>query len=165
LKTRELLSGKGHPEKTPARSPARILLGFCLSIIALVLVLQWRYLKSHPPDYLYQVGLIEDVTSESITGRARLRGQSDTAVEVEIYDGETHLATVVADQFRQDLTVLQLRNLRHGFRCPTPQVLKDGKGHTIRVKVAGTNYELAGSRREVTLERAHQAPFPVKNER
>jgi hypothetical protein len=74
---------------------------------------------------------------EVIVGWAWDLKKPDTAVKVDIYDGDTKLATVTADQFRQDLADAKIGNGKHGLSYPTPARLKDGKAHTIRVKVAG----------------------------
>jgi hypothetical protein len=64
---------------------------------------------------------------------------------VDIYDGETLLATVPANKFRQDLLDSGIGSGQHGFAYATPAELQDGKAHTIRVKASGTDVELPGS--------------------
>jgi hypothetical protein len=71
---------------------------------------------------------------------------------VDIYDGDTLLVTIAADEFRQDLADARIGDGKHAFDYTTPDGLKDGKQHVIRVKVAGTDIELPGSPQTLILE-------------
>jgi hypothetical protein len=141
----------GQPASRSPSSRTRTLLGLFLLLASLLLFLQWGYGKAKPPDYLPELGVLEGVDGEQISGYARLKEQPDTPVHVEIYDGDTLLATVPADQFREDLFELHMGDGRKGFSYPTPASLKDSRPHTIRVKIAGTNVELASSPKTVIL--------------
>jgi hypothetical protein len=63
-------------------------------------------------------------------------------VNVDIYDGDTLLATVAADQFRQDLATAGKGDGRHGFVYTVPTSLKDGRPHAIRLTISGTQVDL-----------------------
>jgi hypothetical protein len=95
--------------------------------------------------------MVEQVDREKIAGWARDRDHPNTAVDVNIYDGETLLATLPADGFRPELLDWGMGDGRHGFRYPTPASLKDWRPHTIRVTMAGTDGELANSPKTVIL--------------
>lgn len=91
-----------------------------------------------------------DVTNcDGIMGWAWDKNQPDQPIQVDIYDGDTQLATVTAGDFRQDLLNAGIGNGRHGFTYPVPPRLKDGKPHVIRMKYAGTAIELANTPKEI----------------
>jgi hypothetical protein len=90
-------------------------------------------------------GSLDLVSADTIGGWAWDEKRPANPVKVDIYDGDILLATVPAVRFRQDLVEVGIGNGRRGFMYATPHGLKDGKDHTIRVKVSGTDTELAGS--------------------
>jgi hypothetical protein len=96
-------------------------------------------------------GSLDVADAESIAGWVWDRNVSWPPSKVDIYDGETLLATVPANKFRQDLLDSGIGSGQHAFDYATPAQLTDGKAHTIRVKASGTNVELPGSPMTVTL--------------
>jgi len=74
-----------------------------------------------------------------------------TPLGVDIYDGEDLLATVLANDFRPGLLKIGIGDGQHGFQMPIPASLKDGKPHAIHVTVAGTEFELTGTPRTLTV--------------
>jgi len=60
------------------------------------------------------------------------------------------LATVTADTFRQDLLNGRIGNGQHGFVYTPPASLKDGRTHTIRVKVSGTDVDLKNTPKAIS---------------
>ena len=91
------------------------------------------------------LGALDVVDAEVIAGWAWDQTRPDAPIEVEVYDGDALLATVLADQFREDLIGAGIGNGKHGFALPTPAGLQDGKSHAIRVKCTATAVELHGS--------------------
>jgi len=87
---------------------------------------------------------------ERIAGWAWDMWRPDCAVSVDIYDGDLRLATVPADNLREDALRAGRGNGRHGFSYPTPARLRDGRTHFIRVLIAGTQIELARTRRPIS---------------
>jgi hypothetical protein len=87
----------------------------------------------------------ETTNGEKITGWAWDQSQPDTPIQVDIYDGDTLLATVLADRFRADLKKAGMGNGKHGFLYPVPERLKDGKAHSIRIRFSGTSIDLKGT--------------------
>jgi hypothetical protein len=67
---------------------------------------------------------------------------------VDIYDGVLLLATLTARQFRQDL-IAHTGDGFHGFRYVVPDALRDGKTHSIRVKVSGTEIDLINTPKDI----------------
>ena len=61
-----------------------------------------------------------------IAGWAWDSTRPDTPVNVDIYDGETLIATVVADSLRNDLLKANKGNGKHAFSYRVPDRLKDG---------------------------------------
>ncbi len=96
-------------------------------------------------------GAVDYATANFISGWAWDKTKPDQPIEVDIFDGTTRLGTVMADMLREDLKAKGRGNGRHGFEFPTPATLKDGKSHTIHVRVKGTDFEL------------HDSPKPLKN--
>jgi hypothetical protein len=73
-----------------------------------------------------------------ISGWAWDANQPNTPISVDIYNGATVIATVVANQFRQDLQNAGKGNGVHGFTFFVPNTLRDGQSHLISVAYAGT---------------------------
>jgi hypothetical protein len=96
------------------------------------------------PDEDALAGGLDVVTGEQIGGWAWDSTQPNTPIKVEIFDGDKKVETVLADQPREDL-MKDYGNGKHSFNIATPDSLKDGKSHTIRAKVQGTDHELEGS--------------------
>jgi phospholipid N-methyltransferase len=85
----------------------------------------------------------------TISGWAWDMNKPDTPIYVDIYDGSTLLATLRADEFRQDLVEAGKGNGKHAFNYPVPLSLKDGKPHSILVRVLQTNFELASTPKQI----------------
>jgi membrane protein involved in D-alanine export len=98
------------------------------------------------PDLNYQ-GFLDKADVNQITGWVWDRTRPNVSMRVDIYDGETLLATIPADRLRQDLIKNTLDDGKHAFVFPTPKALKDGRPHPIRVQVNGSRYELGHSPR------------------
>lgn len=92
-----------------------------------------------------------DITNcGAILGWVRNLKQPDTPVKVDLYDGDTLLATVAADQSRADLAAAGKGSGKFGFLYPVPDRLKDGKPHTIRMTVSGTQLHLTNTPKVLT---------------
>lgn len=65
---------------------------------------------------------------------------SQAAPKVELYIDDKLIATAPATSLRPDLT--SWGTGRHGFSFKIPAAYKDGLPHTVKVKVAGSNYEV-----------------------
>jgi hypothetical protein len=128
-----------------------ILLGSLFAVGSLTLFLQWGYGRYTPPDFHYEMGQLEQADGEVIRGWARLKERPEEPVQVEIDVDGVVLATVLAEEFRRDLVEQHIGTGSHGFSYSTPRALADGKEHVIRAKIAGTSYELRGSRMGIAL--------------
>jgi hypothetical protein len=85
-----------------------------------------------------------------IYGWAWDASQPTTPINVDIYVDNVFSMTVPANQFRQDLLDAGKGNGEHGFSFPTPEALKDGQPHEIRVRIAGSNIDLGNTPRTIT---------------
>lgn len=92
-----------------------------------------------------------DITNcGSILGWVRNVKQPSTPVQVDLYDGDTLLATVTADQPRPDLAAAGKGSGKFGFVYTVPEKLKDGKPHTIRMTISGTQLHLTHTPKVLT---------------
>jgi RHS repeat-associated protein len=79
-------------------------------------------------------------------------------INVDIYDGTTLIATVLANTFHQDLLNAGIGNGAHGFFLLTPAALKTGTAHTITLKAGGTP-TVIGTPQTLTCSSANFAGF------
>jgi hypothetical protein len=92
-----------------------------------------------------------DVTNcQAISGWVWDRKRPDVPLSVQISDGGTLLARVVAGTSRPDLVTQGKGNGQHSFRYPVPASLKDGKPHTVRISESQDNFQLQGTPKELT---------------
>jgi stalled ribosome alternative rescue factor ArfA len=94
------------------------------------------------PDY---GGVLDGANCGDIGGWAWDANDPNNSITVDIYSDNVLVATVVADIFRQDLLDANKGNGAHGFDIATPDTLKDGQSHSIRVTIGGTNINLNNS--------------------
>lgn len=98
------------------------------------------------PTLLAPHGMLEgaqDITNSAyVVGWAWNRSKPDTPIGVEVWDGGSLLATIVADAYRKDLRDAGKGNGRHAFMYSFPEPIRDRRSHQITVRVAGTNVAL-----------------------
>jgi hypothetical protein len=99
-------------------------------------------------------GHFDRLDCQMIWGWAYDASRPNDALEVEVYDGETPLVTIPADCFRPDLEEAGKGEGRHAFCIHVPGRLKDGKQHSIRIKIAGSDFELSGSPKRMNCNQA-----------
>ena len=105
-------------------------------------------------------GFHDQANCRSTFGWAWASEQPDAPVRIDIYDGETYLATVEADLLREDLLKLGKGNGRHGFSYVFPVELEDGGTHSISARFSGTDVPVAGTPRRVTCPPTGHANSP-----
>jgi hypothetical protein len=98
-----------------------------------------------PPGLTNFRGYLEVVNSNQISGWVWSPDKPEQKLAVDIFDGDVRLATLVATNSRPDLQKAKIGDGGYGFRAPAPVQLKDGKGHRVHVRVAGTAFELRNS--------------------
>jgi hypothetical protein len=101
-------------------------------------------------------GFLQVPDDESITGWAWDPKQPNRPISVDIYDGDTKVATVPADRSRGDLLDAGIGNGAHAFHYFIPYRLRDGKTHTIRVRASGSQRELYDCPQTIQLDEPKQ---------
>jgi hypothetical protein len=87
-------------------------------------------------------GSLDRAGCDRIEGWAWDPQQPETPIAVDLYDGDTLLATMMADRLRRDLVRSKKGDGVHGFVFNTPDSLQDGMSHQIHAKIAGPGIEL-----------------------
>jgi len=90
---------------------------------------------------------IERADCNTISGWVWDKNNLDAEVDVELWDGDQHITTLPANEFRQDLVHAGYGNRRHAFRILIPQTSKDGRSHRLHLRVAGEKTDLADTTR------------------
>jgi hypothetical protein len=147
----------GRADVSATNPAARVIIAALFLLASAALFYQWGYNVRQPPDTYQHVGMVR-ADAEHISGWARLKERPEPPVQVEIFIDGTLAAVVDANRFDDGLVAQHIGTGNHAFSYPTPPTLKDGRPHTIRAKIAGTNYELVESPRQVTFP----APEPTK---
>jgi hypothetical protein len=97
-------------------------------------------------------GFQDETDCQSIKGWAWDLNRPNDSVRAEIYDGEKLIATVTANVFRKDLFDAKKGTGAHAFQYSVPSELKDGKTHSVSVRLAGQKKGLTGSPKEIRCE-------------
>jgi|GEM_PF-1859076 len=84
----------------------------------------------------------------TIQGWAWDTNSPGSTVNIDLYDGNTFIATTAANMYREDLLNV-LGSPNHGFSFLTPASLKNGAVHTINLKFSGTNTLLSNTGRTI----------------
>lgn len=87
-------------------------------------------------------GNFEKATQSALVGWAWDSTRPDTPITIDVFDGPTKVASVVADQFRADLRDAGKGDGKHGFLLPLPKQIQDGKEHTLSIRPAGSDKAL-----------------------
>ena len=83
--------------------------------------------------------------AEKVWGWAWDKSNPGAGVAVDIFDGETLLASILATEHRRDIASYTKDNGCHAFVYELPAGVKDGLPHNIRVKISGTNIDAYGT--------------------
>jgi hypothetical protein len=95
-------------------------------------------------------GFVDAADCGAVSGWVWDTARPDCVVNVDIYDGQTLLATVTANRSRRDLAEVGKGNGNHAFTWPFPARLKDGRKREIHVRASGADYALPGGLRALT---------------
>lgn len=92
-------------------------------------------------------GFLDWASCDRIVGWAWNNRLPNSPIRLDIYEGNTRLTTTAARYFRKDLLKAGIGDGRHGFvyDYDIPSPLKDGRSHTIYVRISGTKRDLQGS--------------------
>jgi hypothetical protein len=102
--------------------------------------------KGYQPAY---EGYHDTTDCKWIVGWVWDMNRPDRPLNVEILDGDVLLDTVTANSFRRDLLAAGKGNGKHGFRYLIPDALRDGKPHSIHIKVAKSSFSLYSTPQEI----------------
>lgn len=94
-------------------------------------------------------GSHEVADCNQISGWAWNRNDPNTPINVDIFAGSTHVATVAANLYRQDLFNAGKGDGRHAFVYNVPSHLRNGQMQTISVRYAGSYSNLVWSPRSM----------------
>ncbi|MCF0063854.1 T9SS C-terminal target domain-containing protein, partial [Dyadobacter sp. LJ419] len=95
-------------------------------------------------------GSLEIADCNTLKGWAMDRNKPDSAFTLELLEGTTVRATVVANLYREDLKNAGTGTGNYGFEIPVPNSLKTGKPVQLSIRVKGTTYILPGSIKTIT---------------
>ncbi|MCE7070998.1 T9SS type A sorting domain-containing protein [Dyadobacter sp. CY327] len=109
-------------------------------------------------------GNFEATDCYTIKGWAWDMNRPDTAVTVEILEGNTLIASAVANVYRDELKVSGVGTGFYGFTLNMPNILRDGKAHQVSIRIKNTTYQLSNSPRSVTCALSfYQGSFEAAN--
>src|SRR5262249_13985323 len=100
-----------------------------------------------PPNY---VGFVDQGDCNTLRGWAAGRSRMFTSIKAEIYDGNTLIATVLANGSRPDVGAAIGDNGMHGFSIPTPAALKTSTAHTVHIRFETSATDLTNSPASLT---------------
>ena len=80
--------------------------------------------------------------------------QPHEVIALELLDGDTRLASVLANRYRSDLRWLGFGDGRHGFDISLAEALLPGARHVLHLRCADTGKEIPGS---PVIDRARRA--------
>ncbi|SKC18418.1 T9SS type A sorting domain-containing protein, partial [Dyadobacter psychrophilus] len=86
----------------------------------------------------------------TIKGWAWASNYPGSPVTVEVLEGASIRATVVANIFRQDLLDAGTGTGNYGFSIALPAALKTGQARQLSIRIQGTTFTLAGSPKTIT---------------
>jgi peptidoglycan/xylan/chitin deacetylase (PgdA/CDA1 family) len=97
-------------------------------------------------------GHLDDIDCLTVKGWAWDANNPDVSVAVNIYSDNILMGRILADEFRRDLLNAGKGDGYHAFSYSIPRRFKDGKQHSISVKVSGTELVLISSPKEVQCD-------------
>jgi hypothetical protein len=100
-------------------------------------------------------GQLDTVNCDVIAGWAWDANDANRQIAVNIFDGDSLIGSVKAEELRTDLKAAGKGDGNHSFALPAPVSLKDGRPHSIHAKIgeSGSNWELIRSPQEINCPR------------
>jgi hypothetical protein len=103
-------------------------------------------------------GYLGGIDCSSVRGWGWDRNKPNTAIYVEVLDGQKVVATTIADFYRPELKTAGKGNGMHAFVFSIPETLKDNQVHSISARVLGTAYILKDSPKKITCKGTFSTP-------
>jgi hypothetical protein len=91
------------------------------------------------------IGWHDYADCQHITGWAYNKSEPEAMLDVAVFDGDTLAGIAHSYKFRPDVLAGGFGTGLYGFDYPTPLALKDGRVHSIQVRVANTPFDLSGT--------------------
>ena len=91
------------------------------------------------------VGYADAVSCSGISGWAADRNRLNTSITVTLWDGNTQLATTVANGLRSDIGTYLGDNGLHAFSFPIPTGYSDGVTHSLQVRFETSTTQVGNS--------------------
>ncbi|GAB3327629.1 hypothetical protein GCM10027299_28520 [Larkinella ripae] len=107
-------------------------------------------------------GYLYGADCETFRGWAWDANRKNTPISVDILDGNTVIATLTADEFRQDLQNAGKGDGRHAFRYTIDNRLKNGQKHTLSARVTGSTFVLKSGPKVIECQGTGTPP-PANN--
>jgi hypothetical protein len=101
-------------------------------------------------------GYMGGIDCTSLRGWVWDKTKPNTALYINLMDGEDVVSTTIVDDFRQDLKDAGKGNGRHGFTFSIPETLKDSKDHFLVAQVLGSSFVLKDSPKKLNCKPATQ---------
>jgi GT2 family glycosyltransferase/glycosyltransferase involved in cell wall biosynthesis len=105
-------------------------------------------------------GYIDEANSSRIKGWVWNPQQPESRITLELVDGDTRLATALANQYRPDLRQVGIGDGRHAFTIPVAEGLLSSARNVLHLRCAETGSQVPGSpviieRREIAAPAGH----------
>ena len=107
-------------------------------------------------------GYLYGADCETFRGWAWDANQKNTPISVQILDGTTVIATLTADEFRQDLANAGKGDGRHAFRYFIDNSLKNGAKHSLSARVTVSSFVLKSGPKVIECQGTGTPP-PANN--
>ncbi|MCE7066183.1 T9SS type A sorting domain-containing protein, partial [Dyadobacter sp. CY326] len=107
-----------------------------------------RTLTCSVPSQYY--GSVNALDCSTVQGWVWDKSYPDSSLTIELYEGSTVHATVVANAYRADVKSAGYGTGNYGFSFALPSALKDGQSHQLSVRVKNSSYTLNNSPKTVT---------------
>lgn len=88
------------------------------------------------------IGHVDSANCYAIHGWAADRNRLNTSISVSLYDGDTLITTLLANQLRPDVNAYLGDGAPHGFTIPIPASLRNETAHSISIKFETSNINL-----------------------
>lgn len=95
-------------------------------------------------------GRFEYASCSTVSGWVWDKSYPNTPLTIELVEGNTVVATGVADQLKQTLADQGYGSGKYGFSILFPASLKNGQSHQLSVRAKGTSYVLVDSPKSIT---------------
>ena len=124
-------------------------IGLTFHVIALgMLLFSGRLTPPPPPPYEANV---EEADYRSVSGYVWEKDKAGTVITVDAYADHTWVARVKSDMPRPDLREKRFGDGAIGFHAELPAWLRDGRSHTIEVRLSSPGFRLIGKPKSIVF--------------